>query len=109
SDVVIGGSRSGQPWLFLGSPSGLSTSPSLQSGFLGRMAVNAGDVNGDHIDDLIVGDFGYSNGQSGEGAARIYLGGPALPSTTPFWQVELNQQDAGRGISVAGAGDTDGD
>src|SRR5262249_10644626 len=106
SDVVISGNRGG-PALFLGSSSGLSSGPA-QSVFLGSVARSAGDVDGDRIDDLVIRDGLWGNGESFEGAVGIYLGGAALPSTTPVWQVEGNQPLTGFG-NVVGAGDTDGD
>jgi len=35
----------------------------------------AGDINGDGLDDLIVGAHGYDAGQSNEGAAFLYIAG----------------------------------
>ncbi len=72
-------------------------------------AENAGDVNGDGWDDLIVGDFGYENGQAQEGRALLYLNGPSGFPTVPAWSVESDQVSAWMGYSVAGAGDVNGD
>ena len=65
----------------------------------------AGDVNGDGF--AIVGARFFDNGQSGEGAAFVYLGGAAGLATPPAWQAESDQANFGR--SVAGAGDVNGD
>ncbi len=75
----------------------------------GASVANAGDVNGDGYDDVIVGARGYSNGESAEGAAFLYLGGPSGLSTTAAWTAEPNVADANFGTSVSSAGDVNGD
>jgi hypothetical protein len=52
---------------------------------------------------------GYDNGQTNEGAAFIYHGSAAGISTTAAAMVETNQANAQMGLSVAGAGDVNGD
>ncbi len=83
------------------------------SGGMGSSVAGAGDVNGDGYDDVIVGASGYDAGQLNEGAAFIFLGGPdgiadGNPSTAAT-QIESNQANAYLGVSVAGAGDVNGD
>src|SRR6185503_10773183 len=78
-------------------------------GFMGSSVDGAGDVNGDGYDDLIVGAYTYDNGQTDEGRAYAYYGSPSGPSTTANWTAEANQGSAYFGISVAGAGDLNGD
>ena len=46
----------------------------LESAFFGRSVSTAGDVNGDGYADVIVGATQFSNGQTTEGAAFLYLG-----------------------------------
>jgi hypothetical protein len=70
-------------------------------------------VNGDGYADVIVGAFGYDAGESDEGAAFVFLGGPAgtvdgNPSTADA-QLEADQANAYLGTSVSGAGDVNGD
>jgi hypothetical protein len=79
---------------------------------------SAGDVNGDGIDDLIVGAYGADAGGSSAGAAFIVFG-----SGTPITSVNLDDIAAGTGgfkvsgetafdfagYSVSSAGDVDGD
>jgi len=80
---------------------------------LGTVA-GAGDVNGDGYDDVIVGALAYDAGQGfREGAAFVFLGGPSgvgngSPANADA-QLESNQGDAWFGVSVAGAGDVNGD
>jgi hypothetical protein len=82
-------------------------------GLLGGSVAGAGDVNADGYADVIVGAAGYDNGQSGEGAAFVFLGSSAgitdgTPATAAA-QLESDQVDALLGGSVAGAGDVNGD
>ncbi len=76
---------------------------------MGSSAASAGDVNGDGYADVVVGAFEFSGGQTAEGAAFVYFGGPGAFNTTADVQLELNQAGAGVGSSVAGAGDINGD
>ncbi|MCA9757138.1 MAG: FG-GAP repeat protein [Candidatus Eisenbacteria bacterium] len=74
----------------------------------GIRVANAGDVNGDGFDDLIVGATGYSNGEANEGAAFLYYGSPTGLASTAIWSFESDQAGARLGI-VSGAGDVNGD
>ncbi len=85
-----------------------SISGTSTSGF-GR-AVSTGDVNGDGIDDLLVGSPDYSNGETGEGRVDLFLGdGLCGFRTTPDWSYESNAAGAHLGASVAIVGDVDND
>ena len=77
--------------------------------FLGWSAANAGDVNGDGYDDVLVGAPKYSHGQEEEGGAFLYLGGPGGPDSIPAWTGEGEQDWAWYGQAVAAAGDVNGD
>jgi hypothetical protein len=70
----------------------------------GFSVAGAGDVNDDGYGDVLVGALGYGGG----GAAFLYLGGPA-PPTTAAWSAASSQSDAEFAVSVAGAGDVNGD
>lgn len=88
----------------------LVTSPTWTVTLTSATAIaSAGDVNGDGFEDVIVGDSAYSNGETAEGAAFVYLGSASGPAMTPSWTVESNQESAWLGNSVAGAGDVNGD
>jgi hypothetical protein len=76
---------------------------------LGFALASAGDVNGDGYADAIVGAHGWSNGESGEGKALLYLGSPSGLSTTASWSAEGGVAGAGYGRVVASAGDVNGD
>ncbi len=85
-----------------------------EEGFGYSIAI-AGDVNGDGYDDLIVGSAGYDGGQTDEGAAFVFLGGPegiASGDRSTAATVLLGPEIFGEflfGYSVASAGDVNGD
>ena len=117
-DIAIGApgynADGGYVGIHLGSAAGPVTVPfwsllGTSGDLLGTSAAAAGDVNGDGFADLVAGAPGYSNGQSGEGAAIVVLGGSSAPNALPAWLVEGNQSSAELGCSVAGLGDTNGD
>jgi hypothetical protein len=117
ADVIVSvpdvNSNNGQVYLYLGSATGLATSPAVTidcpAGSDGgcRMA-GAGDVNGDGYADMIVG-LNYLNGSVGQ--AYVYLGGAAGLASSPAVTLvgpETNVGDA-FGRWVAPAGDLNGD
>ncbi|HQO21285.1 MAG TPA: FG-GAP-like repeat-containing protein [Acidobacteriota bacterium] len=120
SDVVVsapyyhnGEINEGAAFVYYGSASGLNTTPLIlesnqENAVLGVSVATAGDVNGDRFSDIVVGVYGYTNGQSYEGAAFVYYGSASGLNTTPLI-LESNQPDAQLGVSVATAGDVNGD
>jgi hypothetical protein len=120
SDVIVGADAdtiggAGRASVYLGSPVGLAaspvwTAPGDQNGALfGVSVASAGDVNGDGYFDVIVGAEAYTNGQSSEGRATLYLGSPAGPSAIPAWTAEADLAGALYGHAVASAGDVNRD
>ena len=122
SDVIVGASNydngqtdEGRAYVYLGSPSGLSTSAAWTAesdqttAKFGFSVSTAGDVNGDGYSDVIAGAYLYDNGQTDEGRAFVYLGSASGLSTSPAWTAESNQATAYFGWSVAMAGDVNGD
>jgi hypothetical protein len=108
--------REGRAYLFLGRPTfGPPVSPAwIAEGdqvdaYFGFALGTAGDVNGDGFVDVIVGAYGYDNGQTDEGRAYVYLGSASGLSPQPARTVEANQTDAWLGFSVSTAGDTNAD
>jgi hypothetical protein len=122
SDVIVGAylfdnpeQDEGRAFVYHGSASGLSTTPNWTAesnqagGGFGWSAASAGDVNGDGYSDVIVGAFGFDNPEQDEGRAFVYHGSASGLSTTPNWTAESNQGNAFFGVSVASAGDVNGD
>ena len=122
ADIIVGAygyseeeELQGAAYLFLGSADGLAeshswmvTGPQARSRF-GYSVAGAGDVDGDGYCDVLVGAPYYSNGQNSEGAVFLYRGSAAGLESTPIWSCEADQAQAYLGISVAGAGDVNGD
>ncbi len=94
---------------------GLSATPSWSASggqnnaYFGLSASSAGDVNGDQIDDLIVGAPNASTDLAGEGKAHIFFGHSGGLLQTASWTVEGDQLDAHFGESVSGVGNLNGD
>jgi FG-GAP repeat protein/VCBS repeat protein len=121
-DVIVGAPlydhgqvTEGRAIVYYGSASGPSRTPAWtaegdqQPAMFGYSVSTAGDVNGDGYDDVIVGAYQYSNGETLEGRAYVYHGSPSGLPTTPNWIDEGDQSLAGYGISVDTAGDVNGD
>lgn len=116
SDVLVGAREysggemeEGRAELYLGSASGLETSPDWQIesnspyARLGYSVASAGDVNGDGLADAIL----YLNVNGG--SADVYLGGWSRPGFGPGFTADVNQVAANAGTSVAYVGDVNGD
>ncbi len=122
SDVVVGApdydggqADEGKVFVYHGSPSGPSATPSWTaeadqaSAHFGCSVGTAGDVNGDGYSDLIVGAYLYDAGETDEGRAFVYHGSPSGLGTTPAWTGESNVAGAQYGYAVGTAGDVNGD
>jgi hypothetical protein len=122
SDVIVGAylydkgeTDEGAAFVYHGSASSISTTAvtTLESNqadaYMGWSVASAGDVNGDGYSDVIIGAPFYDNGQTDEGAAFVYHGSPTGINTTAFAMVKSNQANAQMGVSVASAGDVNGD
>jgi len=72
----------------------------------GYAVSTAGDVNGDEIDDVIVGEPGFGNGK-----VFVYHGSPSPGglSQSEDWSVEGDQPDSGFGSAVSTAGNVNND
>ncbi len=119
ADIAVGEwTSSGQVFVFHGSGSGPSVTPSVTilgtaTERLGRMVSGAGDVNADGYSDLIVGaPFRSVTASNEEGVAHLFLGGPsgvAASSSSADQTIQGSQVGAHLGGYVAGAGDVNGD
>ncbi|MBC8046187.1 MAG: FG-GAP repeat protein [Fimbriimonadaceae bacterium] len=102
-------------YCFNGHSTSISSSPSwsysptqLYSRF-GYAQSNAGDVNNDGYDDLVVGAPLYDNGQDGEGAVLLFLGGSTGLESTYAWLEDNNKAGSSFGTSVIGLVDVNDD
>ncbi len=121
-DVIVGAylfnhgeHDEGRAFLYLGSAGGLSLAPDWTAesdqirAYFGVSVSGAGDVDGDGFDDVIVGANGFDNGEHDEGGAFLYRGSAGGLSPAPDWTAESDQFNAFFALSVAGAGDVNGD
>jgi hypothetical protein len=119
ADILVGAphytdsnSHQGRAYLFYGNSSGVSDSHDWSAtgngvnAYLGTSVATAGDVNGDGYSDVLVGSPGYA---SLNGSVYAYHGGPDAPSETAQWTQASGQESAHFGVSVATAGDVNGD
>ncbi len=120
-DVVVGAYsydeglliNPGRAYVFLGGSPMDTVADVVMSGgsnneFAGWSVSDAGDVNGDNYDDVIVGAYGYTYGDS-MNAGKIYLyhGGSPMDNTPDFVTDVGREQADYFGFSVCGAGDLD--
>jgi hypothetical protein len=74
----------------------------------GSSVARTGDLDGDGIDDLIVGASAADSGGSESGATGVWLG-PLSGTNTPEVALAGEAADDNLGVLVAGPGDVDGD
>ncbi len=119
ADLVVGAwglnpSRTGAAYIYLGSASGVRTTPSTtlaspggMNGYFGWSVASAGDINGDGYADLVVGAWGIAGSA---GRAYLYLGSSGGIGGAPTTVLEgPDGVNARFGDSVASAGDVNGD
>jgi hypothetical protein len=120
-DVIVGAylydngqNDEGAAFVYHGSATGIAAFATLlecniAGANFGHSVSTAGDVNGDGYGDVVVGAYNYTNGQTNEGAIFIYHGSASGINTTAAALFDINQAFANFGVSVACAGDVDGD
>jgi hypothetical protein len=107
--------NNGKAWVYAGSPAGLETTAqwtiegTAEDDRLGSV-VNGGDVNGDGIDDLLIGSHLHEGAFLGGGRIELFLGGADGPASAPSWTVVGTAANQTIGIRKRlSAGDLDGD
>ena len=112
------GADVGRVQVFLGSASGLSSTPDwsvegTQAGEnLGWNVAGVGDLDGDGTGDLLVSAPLFDDGFVDSGRIDLYLGSLGGLQTTPTWSWSAEHAGASLGYgvgSLAGLGDVDGD
>ncbi len=82
--------------------------------YAGATVANAGDVDGDGLDDVLVGALHYSSQYSNQGAAYIVLGSSLgisrnIDLSQADYKLVGDSADEYAGVSVSSAGDVNGD
>ncbi len=113
-DVIVGAyyynSYVGRVYMYFGGSSLDNTADVMMTGeatnnYFGYSVSEAGDVNNDGYDDVIVGASGY---YSDAGQAYVYFGGSSMNNTADFILTGEGPDDQ-FGKSVSAAGDVNGD
>lgn len=120
-DVIVGAPgqntslpEAGTVYVYGGSETGLSLLPlwtavSNQSvAQFGTAVQISSDINGDGLQDVIIGAYGYTADQSQEGRIYVYYGRSGGPNTQPDWIAEGNKAEAEFGFALSSS-DVDGD
>lgn len=110
-DIILGCFSADNFFVYHGSATGITSSnPSATINSSRPQALSsAGDINGDGYDDVISGDFSFSDGQSYEGAVSCYSGSAAGVYGIASQTIAGELLNANLGSSVSGAGDVNGD
>lgn len=123
ADLIVGcdlcwvdGVQTGVVDVFYGGAGGFAATPNVRldgtegGALFGFSVASAGDIDGDGIEDLVVGEPQYDGAGVDRGRVLVYTGSGSGITTTPFWTYgPLSMDDELRGIFARGAGDVNGD
>jgi hypothetical protein len=119
-DVIVGayfndagGTSAGRAYIFYGGPvpnavADITFTGAAANDQFGISVSHAGDANGDGFSDVIVGAYLNDAGGADAGRAYLFYGGPGLDAEADLVFTGFVASDQ-LGISVAGAGDVNGD
>lgn len=105
----------GAVFLYLGSNAGLSADVVWRvegnhpHAYLGYAVCRAGDLDGDGLDDILIGAPYVSHGQNNEGVVLAYHGSAGGLEARPAWSFDGDRSNGHLGEFVSGAGDVNGD
>jgi FG-GAP repeat. len=127
SDVIVGAPRfdngqqdEGRVWVWKGSATGIPNDPHWRAeinqvnAFFGYSVASAGDIDGDGDDEVLIGAPQYDSPESNEGAVFLWegggsgLGNDGTPNNVD-WSAQSNQSGSNFGLSLASAGNVNGD
>lgn len=113
SSDQFNGSTEGNNYLYIGTESFPYADPSwtfrshLQGSYIYDTGLsNSGDVNGDGLDDILLGEYIYS---TSSGQLLLFYGSEVLPLIFADYQLSNTQASCLFGSSVAGGGDINND
>jgi hypothetical protein len=122
ADVVVGAPTAslpeageGRAVVYHGGPNGIGVSPqwtgegNQDGAHFGWSVACAGDVNGDGLGDVIVGAESFDSFAADVGAAYLFQGSTTGVQAGAAWSPDADQDFADFGLSVAAAGDVNGD
>ncbi|HEX7708971.1 MAG TPA: FG-GAP-like repeat-containing protein [Thermoanaerobaculia bacterium] len=86
-----------------------SYTPDQWTSRAGYSVASVGDVNGDGFDDVLVGAYRYASSFTDAGRVMLFYGSAQGLGSEPGWIVDGEHVEEFLGISVAAAGDVNGD
>ncbi len=115
-DDSAGAYWGGRATLYLGAPYGVEPVDAWQytlaenEAHVGMALAGVGDVDGDGLDDVLVGAPGRTGDVWQEGEAALFLGlASGSLTATPVWSARSGHFEAFFGAALGGLGDVDGD